>query len=84
MTNLDHIKNLINHGVKLQDHFGNLYDLTENFYFSAVKHCRKNNCNAVTYSIVIPGITEEMILAIWKDGHVDSGSKERVNQCLDR
>ncbi len=85
MTNLDHIINLINHGAQLlNSETGSLIPLTESFYRKAVETCRRSCCNAITYNLVLPGIDSELLLAIWTDGHVDSGSAEGVLACLDR
>ncbi len=85
MTNLDHIKNLINHGAQLlNSETGSLIPLTVSFYRKAVEACRKGRCNAITYNLVLPGIDSELLLAIWTDGHVDSGCKESILACLDR
>ena len=40
--------------------------------------------NAATYDLVLPGIDSELWLAIWKDGHVDSGSPKSICACLAR
>ncbi len=85
MTDLDHINSLINHGAQLlNSETGSLIPLTESFYRKAVEACRKGRCNAITYNLVLPGIDSELLLAIWTDGHVDSGSAESVCACLDR
>ena len=41
-------------------------------------------CLAATYSLIVPGVEEPMLLAIHRNGHVDSGSEETVLACLDR
>lgn len=81
MTNLDHINSLRSHGaqIKAED---TLIDLTAAFYEKAVEACRNGGFNAVTYDLVLPGIEEPMMLAVWKDGHVDSGSVKNICACL--
>lgn len=81
MTNLEHINSLRSHGaqIKAED---TLIDLTTAFYEKAVEGCRAGGYNAVTYDLVLPGIDEPMMLAVWKDGHVDSGSVKNIIACL--
>ena len=83
MTNLDHINSLRSHGaqIKAED---TLIDLTAAFYEKAVEACRNGGFTAVTYDLVLPGIEEPMMLVVWKDGHVDSGTTRRIIECLDR
>lgn len=85
MTNLDHILSLIRHGAKLRNQEdGSLMPLTEDFYHHAVEACHKGGYNAATYDLVLPGIDSELWLAIWKDGHADSGSPKSICACLAR
>lgn len=85
MTNLTHIQNLINHGAQLRNQEnGSLVPLTEDFYRQAVKACRDGGYNAATYDLILPGIDSELWLAVWKDGHVDSGSPQSICACLAR
>ena len=85
MTNLDHILSLIQHGAKLRNQEdGSLVPLTEDFYHYAVDACSKGGYNAATYELVMPDIDCELWLAIWKDGHVDSGSPKSICDCLAR
>ena len=69
------------------DQFLSGYDseqLTEDFYHQAVEACRTGGYNAATYELTLPGIDSELWLAIWKDGHVDSGSPKSICDCLAR
>ena len=85
MTNLDHIHSLIRHGAQIRNQEdGSLVPLTESFYHHAVKACERGGCNAINYELVHPGIDDELWLAIWKDGHVDSGSPRSICDCLAR
>ena len=85
MTNLDHILSLTRHGAKLRNQEdGSLMPLTEDFYHHAVEACNKDGYNAATYELVMPDIDSELWLAIWKDGHVDSGSPKGICDCLAR
>ena len=78
-----HIETLIRHGAKLRAK-DQLIDLTEQFYQDTVERCNKDGFNAITYDLVMPGIEEDLMLAIWKDGHADSGNVRSVCACLDR
>ncbi|HUM61194.1 MAG TPA: hypothetical protein PLA31_07115 [Clostridia bacterium] len=83
MTNLDHINSLIRHGAQLRNpEDGSLIPLTEAFYRRAVEACHSGGCNAITYDLVLPGITDEMGLCVWRDGRVDSGSMRSICDCL--
>ena len=84
MTNLDHIQSLIHHGAQLRGEGGTLMPLTETFYHKAVEGCHTGGYNAATYDLALPGIDSELWLAIWKDGHVDSGSPKSICACLAR
>lgn len=46
--------------------------------------CSKGGYNAATYELVMPDIDSDLWLAIWKDGHVDSGSPNGICACLAR
>ena len=84
MTNLDHIQSLVRHGAQLRGEDGSLTPLTEAFYHNAVEACHTGGYNAATYDLVLPGIDSELWLAIWKDGHADSGSPKSICACLAR
>ena len=81
----NHINTLIAHGAMLRSQDdGSCIPLTLEFYRSAVASCKRMNCLAMTFSLSLPGIDEDLELAVWKDGHVDSGSPEGIRRCLDR
>ena len=80
-----HIHTLAAHGAQLRSSDGgSLIPLTEDFYRRAVEACHSGGYNAATYEPVLPDIDGEFWLAIWKDGHVDSGSQKSICACLDR
>ena len=81
MTNLEHINSLRSHGAQIKTG-DTLIELTTAFYEKAVAGCREGGYNAVTYDLALPGIDEPMMLAVWKDGHVDSGSVKNIIACL--
>ena len=82
MTNLDRINRLAAHGAKIVAE-GISLDLTEDFYYEAIDACKRGMCNAITYNLAMPDIDELLMLAISKDGHVDSGSRESVMYCIE-
>ena len=82
MTNLERINRLAAHGAKIVAE-GVSIDLTETFYKEAVEVCRKGRCNAISYNLAMPDIDEMLMICIWKDGHVDTGSRESVMLCME-
>ena len=80
----NHIETLARHGVRIGTPQGDSIDLNLDFYHKAIEACKSMRCLAATYSLIVPGVEEPMLLAIHRDGHVDSGSEETVLACLDR
>ena len=79
-----HIESLRAHGAKIRVPGGGTMELNSGFYDNAVDECRRCGCNAITYELALPGIDEPMMIAVWRTGHVDSGSVKSVCACLDR
>lgn len=79
-----HINSLSNNGVCVKLPDGTKEPVTMGFYRKAVEECIEGNYNAVTYEIELPGIKGNFMIAIHRDGHVDSGSTERICLILDR
>lgn len=77
MTNLEHLNSLRSHGARIKAGDQRI-DLTEDFYRKAVEQCVSGGYNAVTYELELPGIGDEMGIAIWRDGHIDSGSMRGI------
>ena len=76
-----HIETLYNQGALV----GASYEpLTLDFYHEAVEQCRAGGFNAVTFALHLPDIADPMMIAFWRDGHVDSGSEKAVCRCLAR
>ena len=84
MTNIEerHIQSLSSHGARIKAPDGSTQPLTMNFYRKAVEDCRKGGYNAVTYELELPGVGSDFMIALWRDGHVDSGSTRRIIDCL--
>ena len=79
-----HINSLSNNGARIKAPDGTTEPVSMDFYRRAVEACIKGGCNAITYELELPGIDGEFMIAIWKSGHVDSGSADRILQVLDR
>ena len=77
-----HISSLMNNGVSVKRPDGTKEPITMGFYRKTVERCNEEGCNAVTYEIELPGIEGDVQIAIWRDGHVDSGSTRRIIECL--
>ncbi len=54
------------------------------FVEKAIQECKDNGYTAIGYDLRLDGITEPMMIAIYKDGHIDSGSKKNVIECMGR
>jgi len=80
-TALNHIETLARHGAQVKDGEERI-SLSADFYHKAVEACQKNGCTAIAYDLELPGIEEPMMLAVWKDGHVDSGSVRNICDCF--
>lgn len=78
-----HIETLARHGVRIGTPEVSI-ELNLDFYHKAIEACKRMGCLAATYSLIVPGVEEPMLLAIHRDGHVDSGSEKMVLACLDR
>lgn len=89
MSNLDHLNSLIAHGAQIicgKDRFGEPLKtpLDKRFYNEYVWFMENRPLiRALTFELCLPGIDEDLALTIWADGHIDSGSKESVDRCLD-
>ena len=77
-----HITRLMNHGVRIKRPDGTTEELTMDFYRRAMRYCYTEGCQAVCYEIELPGIEGEFMIAIWREGRVDSGSIQRIFECL--
>ena len=78
---LRHIDRLRTHGAKVRIN-GELKEINSFFWDCTVSECLIKGYNAIAYEMVIPETDEPMLLAIWADGHVDSGSEHHVIDCM--
>ena len=92
MTNLNlanmipeqrHIESLRRHGAKILGSDGSRTELNSSFVENAISDCIRMNCLAMAFDLFLPDIDEPMMIAIWKDGHIDSGSAETIRNCLE-
>ena len=79
-----HIMSLNCNGARITSKDGLSRPVSLEFYHAAVAYCKVFGYNAVTYSIELPGIDGDFSLAIWQNGHADSGTTERIMALLDR
>ena len=77
-----HLESLRLHGAQVTGPDGNRVELNSFFVGNVVNDCIRMGCNAITYYLFLPDIDEPMMIAIWKDGHIDSGSVKSICDCL--
>lgn len=77
-----HIASLNNNGARIKAPDGSTEPVSMDFYRRAVEQCREGGFNAITYELELPGIDGEFMIAFWSTGHVDSGSTQRIIECL--
>ena len=91
MTDLDmntlspeqrHLESLRRHGAQVTGPDGNRVELNSFFVGNVINDCIRMGCNAITYDLFLPDIEEPMMIAIWRDGHIDSGSVKNICDCL--
>ncbi len=63
---------------------GGCTELNSFFYDCAKDECWLKGYNTICYGLFLPGIGEPMLIAIHRDGRVDTGSVKNVIMCLDR
>lgn len=77
-----HLETLRRHGAQVLGPDGKRTELNSFFVGNVVNDCIRMGCNAITYDLFLPDIDEPMMIAIWRDGHIDSGSVEGICDCL--
>ena len=77
-----HLESLRRHGAQVMGPDGKRIELNSFFVGNVVNDCIRMGCNAITYDLFLPDIDEPMMIAIWKDGHIDSGSVKSICDCL--
>ena len=82
-TMRDHVEQLGRHGAYVLT-AGGKRRLCGAFYDEIVRFCEQYGINCIAYDMLIPETTEQMQLAIWKNGHVDSGSAEHIRAVMNQ
>lgn len=77
-----HLESLRLHGAQVIGPDGNRMELNSFFVGNAINDCIRMGCNAITYDLFLPDIGEPLLLAVWRDGHIDSGSVKGICDCL--
>ena len=82
-TMRDHVEQLGRHGAYVMTSAGKR-SLSGSFYDSVIRLCEKYDINCLGYDMKIPETEEPMMIAIWRNGHVDSGSAEHIRAVMDQ
>ena len=81
-TNKRHLHSLIEHGARIKRPDGITEPLSMGHFRRALAYCNAEGVLAVTYEMELPGINENFMIAFWKNGHIDSGTTQRIFNCL--
>ena len=81
---LNHIETLRKHGAQVLGPDGERVELNSFFWGKAMDACMMGDCSAICYELFLPGIDDKLLIAIHRDGRVDSGSEENIMRVLDR
>lgn len=54
------------------------------FYDEIVSFCERYRINCIGYDIRIPETDEPLMVAIWRNGHADSGSRKHIQAIMDQ
>ena len=81
---LNHIETLRKHGAQVLGPDGQRVELNSFFWGKAMDACMLSGCSAICYELFLPGIDDKLLIAIHRDGRVDSGSEENIMRVLDR
>ena len=77
-----HLESLRLHGAQVLGPDGKRTDLTSSFVENAIGECIRSGCTAITFDLFLPEIDEPLMLAVWRGGHIDSGSVRSICDCL--
>ena len=81
-TMRDHVEQLGRHGAFVLTAAGKRA-LSGSFYDSVIRFCENNGINCLGYDMKIPETDQPMMIAIWRNGHVDSGSAENIRAVME-
>ena len=79
----NHIDNLGRHGATVLT-AGGERKLNGAFYDEIVRFCEKYRINCIGYEIRIPETDEKLMIAIWRNGHADSGSEKHIREIMNQ
>ena len=82
-TMRNHVEQLGRHGAYVLT-AGGKERLSGAFYDRIVRFCEQYRIPCISYEMHIPETDETMCLAIWRSGHVDSGSAEHIRAVMDQ
>ena len=82
-TMRDHVEQLGRHGAYVLTAGGKRI-LSGAFYDFAVRFCNRYGINCLGYDMKIPETDAPMMIAIWRNGHVDSGSAEHIRAVMEQ
>ena len=80
-TMRDHVEQLGRHGAYVMTAAGKRA-LSAAFYDTVIAFCDRYKINCLGYDMKIPETDEPMMIAIWRNGHVDTGSAENVRAAM--
>ena len=78
-----HVEQLGQHGAYVMTATGR-ERLDGAFYDRIVQFCEQYKIGCMAYEMHIPETDESMQLAIWRNGHVDSGCADHIRAVMDR
>lgn len=82
-TMRNHVEQLGRHGAYVLT-AGGKERLSGAFYDSIVLFCEQYKIQCISYEMYIPETDQPMSLAIWRNGHVDSGSVEHIRAVMEQ
>ena len=83
LNSRNHIDNLGRHGATVLT-AGGERKLSGAFYDEIVRFCEKYRINCIGYDIRIPETDEPLMVAIWRNWHVDSGSRKHIQEIMNQ
>lgn len=82
MTNAEYIKSLERHGAKVLID-GTFLPLSVEVYSKACRAVRTAGVSVILYRLQLPEAQDEnMLMAVWNDGHLDTGMAENIIACV--
>ena len=82
MTNEEYIKSLERHGAKVLID-GTFLPLSVEVYSKACKAVKAEGVSVILYRLQLQEAPDEnMLMAVWSDGHLDTGMAENIIACV--